>query len=413
MQPKEKIIQYIDVHKEELYKLLSDLIKIDTQNYISHGNEQAGQDFLIEYSEKNGIQAQMYYPGDFAQALGYLPGRGTENRPNITGFLKGKSSNRSITLAAHMDTMPVGNEADWSVPPLGGVIKDGRIWGRGSSDNKSGVAASFFVAKALVDLGIPPENDVYITSYADEEYGGGNGALATCIKYPSDVYVNLDGGGMEVWPYGVGGCCCKAELYKNDTTSSTIDIFNGVSIVVRHLEDFGKRRFDELSKSPVFRETDIHKDAFRFLEITCGNGGLDLNRGFANFSYYTLSEYELIKEELDVITERVRKEVAPYGITFNGIEGISRFFKPINPKQPPKDAERFLNILSEMKKTPSRFAGGCLSDLSVFAEYGGGVAFNTGLFKGFGDYGGPHQIDEYVDCEELLILTKAIAVYLM
>ena len=63
--------------------------------------------------------------------------------------------------------------------------------------------------------------------------------------------------------------------------------------------------------------------------------------------------------------------------------------------------------------SPTEYAGGCLSDLSIFYRYGGGTAFNTGLYNGFAEYGGAHQIDEYIDCDELLAIIKALALYLI
>lgn len=416
MRQKESIVEYLNTHQNKLYELLSSLIKIDTQNFISYGNEKAGQEYLLEYLRESGIDCEMYYPDDVPSILsheGYLGNRGTDRRPNLTAFIKGKNSGRKITLAAHMDTMPLGNEADWSVPPLSGAIKDGRIWGRGSSDNKAGIAASVFAAKALKDSGVLPEYDVYITSYADEEYGGGNGALASCLKYPSDVYINLDGGGMEVWPYGIGGGGCIAKIHSPVKASTTTGVFNGISVLVKHLEDFGKRRFEELNESPIFKDTVIQADAFRMLEISCGQNGVDLENGRVMFSYYTLSDYDIINKELSDLSARVQEEIFRYGLIFEGIERITRFFNPVNPDKISDDAAVFAKILGEFKKSPAKIAGGCLSDLAVFSQYGGGTAFNTGLYRGFGEYGGPHQADEYVNCNELLALTCSIAVYLI
>ena len=52
-----------------------------------------------------------------------------------------KGHPHSFGFNGHTDVVPVGDEAAWTVPPFGGVIKDGQIWGRGATDMKSGVAA--------------------------------------------------------------------------------------------------------------------------------------------------------------------------------------------------------------------------------------------------------------------------------
>ncbi len=60
---------------------------------------------------------------------------------NIIGRIKGKFPGKKIVFDGHMDTVPVGNEADWSYPPFGAEIHDGKIYGRGTSDMKGAVAA--------------------------------------------------------------------------------------------------------------------------------------------------------------------------------------------------------------------------------------------------------------------------------
>lgn len=410
------LLNYFDEHKNEMFSFLSELLKIDTQNYMSHGKEEQGQLFLEEYCRKCDLETDFYYPDDVDGLLsheGYLPNRGTDKRPNVTAVMKGRSGRYKIHLAAHMDTMPIGNETDWSVPPLGGVIKDNKIWGRGASDDKFGIVSGIFVLKALKECGIELEDDIYVTSYADEEYGGGNGALAACIKYPSDVYINLDGGGMQVLPYGIGGRCATASTHIDKTLSSCAEIFEGLKILVEEFNKFGEKRFEELRKSPIFKGTPIEEDSYRLLSVSCGDNGLDLNSAKISFTYYTLKQQSQMEKELSVLSDALSKKLFEKGMVFDGIENISRFFHPVNPEKVPNDAEMFKKALEKTYMKKVDYAGGCLSDLSVISQYGGGIAFNTGLYRGFNEYGGPHQIDEYVDCDEFLAITKALALYLM
>jgi len=411
-----KILTYLDEHKDDLFKLLSDLLQINTENFITHGNEEAGQQFFADFCHKHGFKTDLYYP-DLLPGLtkheGYLAGRGTDKRPNVTAILPGRSGKQKITLAAHMDTMPIGDPNAWSVPALSGAMQDNKIFGRGSSDDKFGIAASIFAAMAIRDCGIILEDDVYITSYCDEEMGGGNGALATCLKYPSDIYINLDGGNMQVIPYAVGGRNASVSLHVNETLSSGERAFHGLKIMVEEWENFGKRRFAELHNDPIFCGTDLEKDAFRILGISSGIGGVDLNAAEMNFTYYTLTEQEKIEAEVDEVCTRIADRLKQMDITFDGIKNISRFFHPLRPNAAPADAELFAKLLESTYCQPVTMGAGCLSDLSVIHKYGGGIAFNTGLFKGFNEYGGPHQIDEYVDCDKFLAITKALALYLL
>jgi succinyl-diaminopimelate desuccinylase len=88
-----------------------------------------------------------------------------------------KAHPRSFGFNGHTDVVPPGDPAAWSRDPFGGEIADGRIWGRGAADMKSGVAA---FAAAAVDLvrESPPDGAVILTITGDEEGDAEDGTLA-------------------------------------------------------------------------------------------------------------------------------------------------------------------------------------------------------------------------------------------
>ena len=55
----EKVLRFLDEHKDEMFELLSELLKIDTQNYISYGLEEEGQQFFAEQISAEGPAAYM------------------------------------------------------------------------------------------------------------------------------------------------------------------------------------------------------------------------------------------------------------------------------------------------------------------------------------------------------------------
>jgi succinyl-diaminopimelate desuccinylase len=69
-----------------------------------------------------------------------------EGRPNLVARLGGGAGKPRLAFTGHLDTVPLGGRP-WSVPPHDGLVRDGRLWGRGASDMKAGVAA--FVAAAV------------------------------------------------------------------------------------------------------------------------------------------------------------------------------------------------------------------------------------------------------------------------
>ncbi|WP_298295392.1 succinyl-diaminopimelate desuccinylase [uncultured Litoreibacter sp.] len=88
-----------------------------------------------------------------------------------------KGANRSFGFNGHTDVVPVGDAADWSVDPFGAEIKDGWLYGRGSTDMKSGVAA---FAAAAVDFvrESPPDGAVILAITGDEEGPAADGTVA-------------------------------------------------------------------------------------------------------------------------------------------------------------------------------------------------------------------------------------------
>ncbi|VVT07566.1 Succinyl-diaminopimelate desuccinylase [Roseovarius sp. EC-HK134] len=97
--------------------------------------------------------------------------------PNLFARWGPKEAARSFGFNGHTDVVPVGDLAAWSVPPFGGVEKDGMIWGRGATDMKSGVAA---FAAAAVDFvrDTPPDGAVILAITGDEEGDAVDGTVA-------------------------------------------------------------------------------------------------------------------------------------------------------------------------------------------------------------------------------------------
>jgi succinyl-diaminopimelate desuccinylase len=88
-----------------------------------------------------------------------------------------KGAARSFGFNGHTDVVPVGDAAAWSVPPFGGVERDGMLYGRGACDMKSGVAA---FASAAVDFvrETPPDGAVILAITGDEEGNATDGTTA-------------------------------------------------------------------------------------------------------------------------------------------------------------------------------------------------------------------------------------------
>ena len=96
------------------------------------GEEQAVTDHLARLLTTHGFTCE---------TVDLAPGR-----PNLIARIGGSSEKPPLAFTGHTDVVPLGAR-DWSAPPFEGLIRDGRLWGRGASDMKAGVAA--FVMAAI------------------------------------------------------------------------------------------------------------------------------------------------------------------------------------------------------------------------------------------------------------------------
>jgi succinyl-diaminopimelate desuccinylase len=88
-----------------------------------------------------------------------------------------QGANRTFGFNGHTDVVPLGDEAAWTMPPFGAEIKNGYLYGRGSTDMKSGVAA---FAAAAIDFvnDTPPDGAVVLAITGDEEGDAIDGTTA-------------------------------------------------------------------------------------------------------------------------------------------------------------------------------------------------------------------------------------------
>ena len=121
--------------------------------------------------------------------------------------IPGKDPGRNILLMSHHDV--VAADSDWTMPSFEGIIKEGKVYGRGAADTKGSLCAILFAAEEMLREGIVPPVNVYIVSSHNEELGGDGMAatLAYCQENGITFEVILDEGGAIVEPPLAGMDC--------------------------------------------------------------------------------------------------------------------------------------------------------------------------------------------------------------
>ena len=176
-------------------------------------------------------------PGDERDAIEYLAGylreagfdvtllAHTESRPNLVADLRGTGDGPTLCYLGHVDTV-LANAEEWTHDPWSGDLADGYLWGRGSLDMKSQVAAEAVAAVSLAREGWrPAHGHLKLVFVADEETGGDVGAHWLTSEHPDAVRCDylLNEGGGDVFEYGgqrlYGVCCAEKGIFRFTITT--------------------------------------------------------------------------------------------------------------------------------------------------------------------------------------------------
>ena len=112
------------IRKNELIDLTTRLVQISTEN--PPGNEKAAAQFLKPLLSKMGFKTKTVLS--------------PKGRWNIVAERRWGKGGRTLIFNGHLDVVPAGNPSQWKFPPFRGTLSKGRIYGRGASDMKSGIA---------------------------------------------------------------------------------------------------------------------------------------------------------------------------------------------------------------------------------------------------------------------------------
>ena len=410
-----RLLTLIDERREELFKLLSNLIRIDTQDFGATGRENAIVPFLEEEAQRLGLPCDVYSPLDiegFTKLEDYMEGRNLENRPCVTLVMPGSEEGESVHLMAHSDTDEVGDLANWERDPHSGAIENGCIYGRGACDDKYAIATSLFLLRILHDEGITPKHPITFSAYSDEEHGGSHGAMASVIRYPHRRILNLDCKNFEIWSCAAGGSNIVLHFAMDEPQDSALAVTNLLPTVLAETEEFGERRRREMCENPNYEGTTIGEGAMRYMEVKCANESADLHAGYVWFQYYTDKSTEAIDAEMAEMVEALNARLAPLGAHVTGWERNCRSFRY---GAVPKDAATIRELQVAAKRATGRDVkpvGACLSDLSVILYYGSPEAISFGIGRDFNAIGGAHQPNEFIECSALLEFAKIVAAYI-
>ncbi|MFB6186005.1 MAG: M20/M25/M40 family metallo-hydrolase, partial [Halobacteriaceae archaeon] len=163
------IHQAVEERRDEMLAFFKDFLAIETENPPGR-NYPEGAQFLSEFMDDRGYDVTIVdVPNDVVET--YYPDRTSYPRVNVIGD-KGNGHGPNIHFTGHFDVVPAGK--NWTRDPYNPIIEDGKVYGRGASDMKSGIVARLFALDALEDV-INLNGTITQSMTVDEETGGFTG----------------------------------------------------------------------------------------------------------------------------------------------------------------------------------------------------------------------------------------------
>lgn len=381
---------WVDQHSNEIVSFLVDLISKKSENPPG------------EYDEVTKFLSNKYEAWGLDPKLLGKPGK-----PNVIGSFE-KSNSPTVILYGHTDTVPAGT--GWTVPPFEGVVKEGRIFGRGAYDCKGRIAVYTYATRALKETGAASKGHVLLAMTVDEETDGVDG-----VKYlldhkllKSDLAI-CEGPDTSLWIAHVG--LLELTITVEGKSSHAGRLWTGDNAILKMV-----KIIEVLQKTKAHFEslgTQYRAEFVRYTTLNIGviNGGTKVNMVPSECKIQVdmrIAPDQKIEDVLKKVKEDIdRSNVMPPP----KIEITMRE----DPELLPRDMKVFRIIRDVVKERQGRdiqlVPGHGISDSRWFRRYG--IPAIT-----FGGPGGPetgiggHGADEFVRIEDLLQATKNLAIIL-
>jgi succinyl-diaminopimelate desuccinylase len=172
---RDKVVRAVDETRDEMIGFLQQLVRIDTVTPPGNNYRDCAQviQTLMKSLGYNACLVEVppeHFEGIMRATKFPIPESGFLPRVNVFARKEGSRAGKVVHFTGHFDVVPPGE--GWTVDPFGGTLRDGRVYGRGSTDQKSGIAASLFAIEAIRRAGLTLPGTVEQSATVDEEWTG-------------------------------------------------------------------------------------------------------------------------------------------------------------------------------------------------------------------------------------------------
>ncbi len=423
----QQVIEAVESSRDGLVGLLRDLIAFRTESQAKEATHFP--------EEARGCVA---YVSSFLSELGFEidgwdvgPSATFDAHPLIVARLPGSGGGRSLAFNGHVDVVPVGDTSAWSQDPFGGAIVDGRLYGRGATDMKGGVAAALWATKVVLEQRVHPRGDIVFHVVSDEEVVG-NGTREIVERAPAvDVAISVEPtelrlcaaeGGLVHFRIEVEGVEAHAStrylsVHAGGNGGGGVNAVEKTIKIIVALQEL-ERQWANTKSHPILpRGFDTLSPAI----IVGGPGGgkdgrlnLFSNAGTApnycsveyNLWFYPDESFEDVRAEVEAFVEAVCQTdpwLREHPPVFTWKLGHI-YFPPLDVPLDHPAVRTLSSSLEAVGLDPEPEGFGAATDLAWYAERG-----RPGIICGPGRLAQCHVADEYLEVDQLVLASKVYA----
>lgn len=395
-----KVLKHIS--EKELVSFTQDLIKINSvfDPGKAGANETKVAAFIYEFLKNHGFEVHR-------QEV-------VAGRPNIIGILNGKTPGKTLLFEGHTDVVTAGNKEDWRFDPFGAVIEDGRIYGRGSCDTKGNVAAAIFAVKAIKE--------------SSEEFSG---TIMLCIPCDEEgMMIGIKDFINKGWADHVDGAViCEPEenqlcIFQKGAMRAEVRVIGKQSHGAMPLSGINPNwrlakiiieleKLEQAEKQRVGMHPYLGWPSITPTIIMSPSKGEPQINVVPNEAYMTLDirttpgqEHDELKQQIQAIYDVLSETDPDFKATLNIIE--ERPWTETSKEDP--IVRSIAKAYTEITKREPKYNGVPGATDGTFLSVLKGIPV---VVTGAGDRMIPHQVDEYVDIEELVSACKIYALTAM
>ncbi|UVI91921.1 ArgE/DapE family deacylase [Staphylococcus aureus] len=225
--------------EKEKIQLLADIVELQTEN----NNEIDVCNYLKDLFDKYDIKSEIL--------------KVNEHRANIVAEIGNGSP--ILALSGHMDVVDAGNQDNWTYPPFQLTEKDGKLYGRGTTDMKGGLMALVITLIELKEQNQLPQGTIKLLATAGEEKEQEGAKLLADKGYLDDVdgLIIAEPTGSGIYYAHKGSMSCKVTATGKAVHSSVPFIGdNAIDTLLEFYNQF-KEKYSELKKHDTKHELDV------------------------------------------------------------------------------------------------------------------------------------------------------------